>query len=232
MAGVIAGTHGGGPSQVAKAGANCGPTGSCRSLVISMQYFGYWVSPWVPSRRGQLQGLVQGCAGTQLEGLGAGECSDASQWQKAGPYTGPQTDRGTGCWYALPWLQSPLRHAHCSGGQCTAGRAGPEYTYSSDGQPQESRLVSLASAAIKAWIPAGAGGRPRVKRDSGCWYQRIWIPVRQKLVKSPGVHGGCAAIGFSGGESCQVCLQSRSLGTTITPVVWLLLAAPTFLLCS
>lgn len=79
MAGVIAGTHGGGPSQVAKAGANCGPTGSCRSLVISMQYFGYWVSPWVSSRRSQLQGLVQGCAGTQLEGLGAGECSDASQ---------------------------------------------------------------------------------------------------------------------------------------------------------
>lgn len=40
------------------------------------------------------------------------------------------------------------------------------------------------------------------------------------------------AISFFGGESYLVCLQSESLGTTITCAVWLVRAAFVFLLCS
>lgn len=53
-------------------------------MVVTVYYLGFWVSPWTHSSGGWWQGLREGHAGAQLEGLAAGQCCGASQWEETG----------------------------------------------------------------------------------------------------------------------------------------------------
>ena len=126
--------------------------------------------------------------------------------------------------HALQWkVETSVRSVAC---QCTAGGISSEYVNGGECHPQWSRVVSCACTAPEAW--------------ADCWYS-FWAPLRlgarSREVLRWQIYCGIKAgetfrVGSFSGESCWICLQSRSLWNVITLSEWLLLVAPVFSLVS
>lgn len=121
--------------------------------------------------------------------------------------------------------------------QCTAGRANPKLTHSSEGQLEESRLVSWTLTTTETWdgclcrFQALAWVRQVGRREGLMQLTSMNVNTCGTITGEicRGSAEAMLAIGFFSSKRFWGCLLSRSLGTAYVPAIWLMLVAFAFL---